>query len=390
MVQRHRGILKVWNMALLILAFHLALLGTFLDRSGVLGSVHAFAQTAQAPVMLGFISGSLVASLVLLFARLHVLRGEEQLESLVSREGGFILNNYLIVAVTFVVFWGTMYPLVAEALRGDRVTVAAPFFNRVNGPLLLAVFVLMGLGPLVAWRRASARSLARNLAAPLAAAALVVLLLPALGIRSVYPVVGFAVSAFAAASVFQEWGMGTLWRHRNRGEGYPRAFVALFASNRARHGGYVVHLAAALVAVAVIGSSFFRTSVQASLSPGESLRINQYRLQYQGLEQSRREGKDVTAALFSLYNDEHPKGSVVAAREFHPTVSQPVTEIGLRSTPAEDLYVVLGDWDMSTQRAVFHVEVIPMVMWIWIGGGIFVLGSLIAFWPAGRRPQGEA
>ncbi|MFH0942174.1 MAG: heme lyase CcmF/NrfE family subunit [Chloroflexota bacterium] len=391
MMQRRRGILKVWNMVLIILTFTLTIFGTFLTRSGILSSVHTFGESSLGPFFLTFIGIALIGSLGLLYQRSDLLKSETEMESFVSRESTFLFNNWLLLGATFAIFLGTIFPVISEAVRGTKITVGAPFFNQVNGPIFLAIILLTGLCALIGWRRASLSSLVRSFLWPLGVAVMVAVVLPLAGMRQWYAIMGFSVLSFVLLTILYEWFRGTRARRRMRGENYFNAFWGLIMANRPRYGGYIVHLAIIFIAVGVIGSSVFSTEKEATLKPGEQMAINNYVLTFDGLDSFQTESKDVVTATISLSNGGESLGKLFPEKQRYRTREQPVTEVAIRSTPLEDLYVILVGWD-ENQVTTFKVLVNPLVGWIWFGGGVFVFGGLVAFWPgrAGRATPPEA
>jgi cytochrome c-type biogenesis protein CcmF len=388
MMQRRRGILKVWNMVLIILTFSLVIFGTFLTRSGVLSSVHTFSVSTLGPFFLAFIALILFGSLGLLYYRRDQLKAEAEMEALVSRESTFLLNNLLLVGATLVIFLGTIFPAISEAVRGTRITVGPAFFNQVNGPIFLAIILLAGVCVLIGWRRASLKGLPRNFFGPLVAAVVVAVVLLLLGVREWYALLGFAVCGFVLTAILYEWFRGTRARHRRRGENYFQAFWGLMIANRPRYGGYIVHIAIILIAVGVIGSSLFSVERGAVLKPGEQMAIKDYVLVYDSIDSFHTQSKVVVSATISVSNNGKPLGRLVPEKYFHRSHEQPVTEVAIRSTLAEDLYVILLDFD-ENRNAAFKVLVNPLVSWIWIGGGVLVLGGLLAFWPGRPSPPGQ-
>ncbi|MFQ5886103.1 MAG: heme lyase CcmF/NrfE family subunit, partial [Anaerolineae bacterium] len=240
MIQERRGMLKVWNLILIIVTFLLCIFGTFITRSGIISSVHAFGVSKLGPYFLGFMGVTLIAALWLLFERLGELRGENELDSLISRESSFLLNNLILVGATFAIFWGTIFPMISEAVTGNKITVAAPFFNQINGPVFLVLILLIGICPLIGWRRASPENLARNLLWPLTAALVFAAILLFLGVRQSYALLSFSVCGFVAATIFLEFFRGVRARHRMRGENPLRALISLVGKNKRRYGGYIV------------------------------------------------------------------------------------------------------------------------------------------------------
>jgi len=380
MMQRRRGILKVWNMLLIILTFTLAIFGTFLTRSGILSSVHTFGESTLGPFFLVFIGITLFGSLGLLYYRSEELKGEAEMESLVSRESTFLLNNLLLVGAAFAIFLGTIFPVISEAVRGVKISVGPPFFNQVNGPIFLAIILLAGICTLIGWRRPSIKNLVRNFLWPLAVALILVIVLFVLGVREWYALIAFPVCGFVLATIFYEWFRGTRARHRMRTENYLKSFWGLIVANRPRYGGYIVHIAVILIAIGVIGSSLYEVENEATLTPGESMTIKNYTLAYESLDYYETQSKEVVTATLSVYNHGKLIGKLIPEKYFHRSYEQPVTEVAIRTTLREDLYVILVGWEESG-LATFKVLINPLVNWIWIGGGVFVLGGLIVFWP---------
>ena len=384
MMQRRRGILKVWNMVLIILTFNLAIFGTFLTRSGILSSVHTFGESVLGPFFLAFIGIALIGSLGLLYYRKKGLKGEAEMESLVSRESTFLLNNLLLVGAAFAIFLGTVFPVISEAVRGVKISVGAPFFNQVNGPIFLAIILLTGVCAVIGWRRASIKKLVRSFIWPLGATLILGIVLFVLGIREWYALVAFLLCSFVIFTILYEWFRGTRARHRMRAENYLKAFWGLIWSNRPRYGGYIVHIAIILIAIGVIGSSFYSAEKEAILMPDESMTIKHYTLTYESIDSFETESKMVVMATLSVYNQGKLIGRLTPEKYFHRSYEQPVTEVAIRATLLEDLYVILVGWD-EDGTATFKVLVNPLVSWIWIGGGVLVLGGLIAFWPERRK-----
>jgi len=382
-IQKRRGMLKGWNMVLIIVTFNLALFGTFLTRSGVVSSIHSFGISSLGPLFLGFISLSLVISIVLLFRRLPSLKGEDKLDSLVSREGAFLANNLLLVAIASATFLGTMFPVISEAVRGVRVTVGPSFFNRVNGSLVLIFLLLMGICPLIGWRRANLRNLLRKLLIPSAATALALLLL-VIWTRRWYAVAGFGACAFVLATIVLEWYRGVRARHR-KGDNYFSAFFRLLWANRPRYGGYIVHLGIILITLGVIGSSFYKVQAQDSLNVGDSLQVGKYTLTYEGMTDNTTDNKEVVSATLQVLENGKPAGTMSPALTYDMNYENPVSEVAIRVRPLEDLYVIFLGSDQLNGLAAFQAYVNPMMAWMWTGGFVFLLGAVIAMWPERRR-----
>jgi cytochrome c-type biogenesis protein CcmF len=391
MIQEKRGMLRVWNVLLVILAFSLSLFGTFLTRSGIISSIHSFTQSSIGPWFLGFICVVVFASLALVFARLPLLRAKARLESLVSREATFLYNNLLLVALTLTILWGVAYPILHEAVMGEARIVGRgyyDFFLRVFGlPLLL----LMGIGPLVAWRRASLRSLGAAFAWPAGFALLAGLVLLALGAGSSIPgLIAYTFSAFVLGSIAFEFARGTRARRALSGGSWPGAFSALVARNRRRYGGYVVHAAIVLLAIGIAGSSAYDkvAETKPALSPGQSLEVGDYRLTYRALEE--REGAHATEirAVLGVERDGKPLGTIEAGKNAYTADRQVSSEVGIRSDllTGEDLFVIAQQINPDGTVS-FRVFVKPLVNLIWLAGLVFLLGSLITLWPDAREQR---
>ncbi|MBI2853162.1 MAG: heme lyase CcmF/NrfE family subunit [Chloroflexi bacterium] len=390
MMQRRRGILKIWNMVLVILTFVLSILGTFLTRSGILSSVHTFAESPLLGYMfLAFIGVTLLGAFGLVYYRSRELRSEAEMESLVSRESTFLLNNLLLVGATFAIFVGNFFPIISEAVRGVKISVGPPFFNQVNTPIFLAIVLLAGICTLIGWRQASVKNLLRNFLWPAIIALATSLALFIAGMRQAGGILTFAISSFVLATILLEWLRGSRARHRTRNENYFKAFVGLLGANRPRYGGYMVHIGVVLIAVGVAGSSLFDVTREVSLKPGDSMTINQYILTFDRLDRFSTETRDIVTASISVSNGGTPIGRMSPEKYFHRSYDQPVTEVAIRSTIREDLYIILVDYAEDDTTA-FKIIVNPLVRWLWIGGIVLVLGGLFAFWPEGRRQSASA
>ncbi len=385
MMQRRRGMLKVWNMVvLIILTFSLAIFGTFLTRSGILSSVHTFAESALGPFFLVFIGITLFGSLGLLYYRSKELKSEAEMDSFVSRESTFLLNNLLLVSAAFAIFLGTVFPVISQVVRGVKISVGPPFFNQVNGPIFLAIILLTGVCALIGWRRASIKNLLRNFLWPLVAVIILGIALFIWGVREWYALVAFLVCGFVISTILYEWFRGTRARHQVRAENYLKAFLGLIGANRPRYGGYIVHIAIILIAIGVVGSSIYEMEREVTLRPGESIAIKNYTLTYENIDLYETQSKLVVTATLAVYNHGNLKGRLTPEKYFHRTYEQPVTEVAIRTTLLEDLYVILVGWNEDGTTA-FKVLVNPLVNWIWIGGAVFLLGGLVAFWPERKK-----
>ena len=396
-IQENRGMLKIWNMGLVVATFLLTIFATFLTRSGLIESVHTFAENTKiAFIFLAFMGVVTVACIMLIVWRKPMLQSERQIESYLSRESAFLFNNVIFLAAAFAVMFGTLFPLITEGITGQTITVGPPYFNRINLPLGLALLALMGIGPVIAWRKASRRNLVKNFVTPTIVGIAVALCFYLLGARQIMALVTFGLSAFVMTVIVVEFIKGTKARSRIEGEGHLVAFFHLIGRNRRRWGGYIVHVGVVLVFTAFAGAAFDRELIQ-TLEPGESVTIesplgHNYTLTYQGLSSAR--GNNLaakTTALMAVSEDDKPIGTLTAEKRLYITWEAPVTEVGIRSRFLEDLYLILESVsdlngafmnDPEAQRATFEVQVNILVGWIWYGGFVITIGGVITMWPS--------
>jgi cytochrome c-type biogenesis protein CcmF len=392
MIQEKRGMLKRWNLGLIVGTFLLSIFGTFITRSGVIASVHSFTQSNVGYFFLAFLTLAAVLSFTLLYTRWPELEAEVQLESMVSREAAFLFNNLLLVGIAFSVLWGTLFPILSEAVRGTKITVGPPFFNRVNVPLGLLLLALTGIGPLIAWRKASTANLRRQFVAPLTAAAVALVGMLAAGVRDFYATVAITLAAFVAGTVVQEFYRGVRARRRMHHESLPVAFFRLIERNRRRYGGYIVHVGVLIYFVAFAGMAF-KVQREATLKPGDSIELTSpfghtYRFTHVGISQYEALNRIVSAATVQVAIDGRPAGLLTSEKRQHvdsfkrPTF-EPSTEVGIRSGLREDLYLVFAGAVNGTEEAVYRFNINPLVWWVWFGGFVLALGGLVTMWPGG-------
>jgi cytochrome c-type biogenesis protein CcmF len=393
MVQEKRGMLRKWNVTLVVSAFLLSIFGTFITRSGVISSVHSFAQSPVGKWFAGFLIAAIIATAYLVTTRLKDLRSRAELESMVSREAAFLYNNLIFVGIAFSVLWGTLFPIISEAVRGTKITVGPPFFNSVNIPLGLLLLLLTGIGPLIAWRRASVANLKRQFTIPVVSALLAGVVLFAIGIRGLAPLLSYIFCALVLATIIQEFYKGTGARTKMYGERAIVAFPRLIARNRRRYGGYIVHVGVVVVFAAFAGLAFKR-EFDLSFKPGESHELtdawgHRWKFLNQGISNYSVLNRDVTAIALDVTRDGTPSGVITSEKRQHvdsrgaPTF-EPSTEVGIRSSFKQDVYVVLagvrGDGSAEV-RVTFN----PLVRWVWTGGLLMALGGIIVMWPAAER-----
>jgi cytochrome c-type biogenesis protein CcmF len=369
MIQERRGMLKAWNLLLILFTFGLTLLGTFITRSGVIESVHAFGVSSLGRYFLPFIALTVFGFLFLLFQRMGELRGENELDSLVSRESSFLLNNLILMGAAFATLWGTLFPMISEAVTGQKVAVSAPFFNRVNGPVFLVLMALIGVCPL--W--------------PLGTGLVVAGALLALGVRQGYALLALGICAFVVTTIVLEFWRGMRARRRMTGESPLTALVRLTGKNQRRYGGYVVHLGVVLMAVGIAGSTFFKQETQVSLAPGETLALGGYTLEYVKLAEVPAQDHTKVMATVNVYRDQRLLGVITPEKDYHRNQPEPTTEVAIRTTLAEDLYVILAGWEAGGEVASFKAVINPLVVWLWVGGVVLTAGTTFALWPSARE-----
>jgi len=381
MVQERRGMLKTWNVGLLLASFLLSIFGTFIVRSGLISSVHAFALSDIGPYFLGFLTFMLVGSVALVVWRLPLMRSENSFESVWSRESGFLLNNLVFTGIAFATLWGTIYPLITEAFQGTAITVGAPFYNQVNGPLLVLLLVLMGVGPLLAWRRTVMAALLRSIAIPLG-----VTLLCLFGILFLFgqpmAAIGAAAAVFAVCAVLVEYWRGVKLRRKNAGDNVPTAVYRLTRRDPRRFGGYIVHLGVAIIAIGIVGSWFFSTERQVIVSPGDTVDVAGYTITYQRLGETFTRDARVVTAHVNVSSGGRDHGSMGAQRfTYRGFEDQTTTQVAINTVGFDDVYVMLLEWGEGSQ-AHLRIFVNPLVTWIWAGGAVYLLGMFVLFLPA--------
>ncbi|MPZ69513.1 MAG: heme lyase CcmF/NrfE family subunit [Actinobacteria bacterium] len=371
-IQEKRRMFKVWNVVLILLTYVLAVFGTFLTRSGILSSIHTFTEGSTGKWFLPFLGGMLLGSLGVVAARYEKLRSDNRFDSLLSRESAFLLNNVLFVAAALTVLWGTIYPIVAEATSGVRLTVGPPFFNSVFIPVGLAIVCLTGIGPLISWRRMSSGSLTRIVRVPLLAGASIAIALAIAGVRSTGALLAFSLCTFTATAIGSEFVRGSSV-YRGPGQlSWPAALLKTLLRNRRRYGGYVVHLGVILIVIGLSGSAF-SSERQELLSIGESTTIGDYTLTYETLRQDETDEKQINEATLIVSRGGEEIATMRPQRNFHFAQEQPQSEVAIRTTPVEDLYVVITSFDQDGTAAV-RAFINPLTWWIWAGAAVMLVG----------------
>ena len=389
MIQEKRGMLRVWNMVLVTLAFCLSIFGTFLTRSGVVQSIHSFSQSPLGGWFLGFICILVAGSILLIVGRLPLLRSKTRLESLVSREATFLYNNLLLVALALTILWGVVYPILSEAVTGQAATVSKPYYNFFLHTFGVPLLLLMGIGPLVAWRRASLRALGRTFLWPLGAAVVAGIALLAAGAGSSrIGVIAYTFSVFVLASIVLEFVRGTVARRALGGVGWAGAFSSLIARNRRRYGGYVVHASVVLLAIGVTGASAYETVRESRLKPGQSMSVAGDRLVFRGYQARTESNHRAIRALVDVYRGDKYLGRYRPGKNQYFAEDEVSNEVAIRHDPLTggDLFMIA---DQVNTNGSIDLKVLqkPLVNLLWLAGLVFVGGSLIALWPDAREER---
>jgi cytochrome c-type biogenesis protein CcmF len=383
MIQEKKGMLKIWNMVLIILTFELCIFGTFITRSGIISSVHAFAQSGIGPMFGVFLATSMVFCTWALARRVHLLRARNRMESLVSRESTFLLNNLVLLGATFAVFWGTIFPLISEAVRGVKITVGAPFFNQVNIPIALALLALTGIGPVLAWRKSSPENLRKQFTWPVIVALISAVVFWLIEARQLYALLALSLGVFVTATIVQEFYRGVLARRQAHHENWLVALWRLFSRNQRRYGGYVVHFGIVLIFVGISGAAFTKHD-EITVKAGEKFMLGRYTLLFERMDFGSDAAKQWMASELSVFLNNKFEQKIRPEKRAYITHEQPTTEVALLSTWRDDLYAVLAGYDQEKESATFSLYVNPLVRWLWIGGWVMALGTVLAMMPLPR------
>jgi cytochrome c-type biogenesis protein CcmF len=389
MVQEKKGMLKAWNVALVTATFALSIFGTFLTRSGIVSSIHAFVASNVGYWFVGYIAVILLGSTALMLARMELLRSDHRMESLVSREATFLFNNLLFVGLAFAVLWGVTFPLISEAVTGGKITVNAPFFDFFAVVFGLPLILLMGVGPVIAWRRASMRSLKASFGVPFTAGLVAGALLVLLGYGD-HPagLAAFSLCIFVAVAIFIEFARGTVARRALAGGSWPGAFVSLIGRNRRRYGGYIAHFAVVLFIIGATGATAYATADEAVLAPGQTMKVRNYTLAFQGVTRSTGPNYEARAAVMQVSRDGSALGTLEPGQRAYPAEGQTSNEVAIRTDwrTGEDLFLIL---DAARPDGSVRIKALinPLVNLIWIAALVFVLGAAIAAWPDRREAR---
>jgi cytochrome c-type biogenesis protein CcmF len=386
MMQEKRGMMKVWNVWLVFATFILTILGTTLTRSGLVSSVHAFAQSTIGPWFFGFIGVILIVCIVAYWQNRDYLRSDNQLDSMISRESSFLFNNLILLVACVAVLSGTLFPVLSEAVRGTKISVGPPFFNKVNIPIAMLLLFLTGVGPLLAWRKTSAESLRRHFAWPLLGGIAAAGISVAFGLMNFYVVLCLLLSVFVVLTIGSEFYRGARVIAARTGMNLARSVGQLTMRNTRRYGGYVVHFGMVLVFIGISGQAFNQDK-QMQMSPGSTMRIGPYTLICQNFDST--PGPDPNApnytaerATIEADRDGRQVIMLYPERRMYTTNQESGTMVAIYSTLKEDLYVVYAGLNPDTQKPIIHAYLNPLVKCIWLGGAVVVLGTILALVPS--------
>jgi len=383
-VQERKNMLKVWNVVLIVTTYMLAIFGTFLTRSGIVSSVHAFAQSSIGTYFLVFLCTMGSFSLYLILTRLEFLKSKNQLDSYASREASFLFNNLVLLAACFAVLWGTIFPVISEMIQGEQITVGAPFFNKINVPIGLFLLFLTGVGPLLAWRKTSWDSMMKIFMWPTIAGVVVMALAFAFGVHSLYPLMSFGLSAFVTVTLVSEFSRAGRARMRNTGESLFTSLFRITAINKRRYGGYIVHFGFVLLIIGLTGQAF-TTEGWGEVAEGERFTIGSYEFECHQLEDMQDPNFAGMKADVAVFHKGKQVAHLSPEKRFYMASEQTTSEVRMHHTLREDVYLVFAGLNDDNDRAIFQVWINPLVMWVWIGGYMMAFGTIITVLPNRRQ-----
>ena len=385
MMQEKKGMMKVWNIVLISVTFFLCIFGTMLTRSGIVSSVHAFAESPIGGWFAGFLTLLIAGTVFLILNRLDYLKSENELESVVSRESSFLFNNVILLASCFAVLWGTLFPVISEAVTNEKISVGAPFFNKVNIPIGLLLLFLTGVGPLFAWRRTSVESLRRNFQWPAIVSLLLAVGLVAAGIRHFYAVVCFALCLFVALTITMEFFKGARLIQRKLSMNLFFAVIELTHRNTRRYGGYLVHMAIVLIFIGFAGAAF-NIEGQGEVPVGNALRVGSYEFHIKQVIEDNNPNYASQTAEVELRKDGEILETMMPERRAYHASGQGTSEVAIRARMKEDVYIVFAGYSNSGENPMLQVYINPLVNWIWVGAFLLVFGTLVALVPSKIKP----
>ena len=387
MIQERKGMLKVWNMTMVIATFLLSIFGTFLTRSGIVSSVHAFSNSGLGPAFATFLVITTLFSAILLHIRRKDLQPEEQMQSLLSRESGFLFNNLLFLLATVAVLWGTLFPVISELFTGDQITVGPPWFNNIMIPLGLALLVLTGVGPLLAWRHTSSETLKRSFGIPLLASIIFMVIFYVLGVHDNWALGSFTISFFVLWTIVVEFVKGAKIRSKNSGENFVKSVYMLSRKNTRRYGGYIIHISIVVMFIGFTGNAF-DSETRAEVADGDKFELGPYSFTALNIKQTENDNFSSQALSLRMEKDGEEIAQLTPERRYYFASEQPSTEVDIYSTFREDIYAVLSGMSNDGNKVIVQVYRNPLVRMVWLGSFILVFGTLFAMLPNLREKKG--
>lgn len=390
-IQEKRNMLKVWNMILVILSFTLTLTGTFLTRSGIVSSVHAFAQSDIGTYFFVFLVICITISVGLLIYRLPALQSKSVFDSMISRESAFLFNNLVLVGAAFAILWGTLFPVLSEAVRGVKISIGAPYFNKIMTPIGLMLLLLTGIGPMIPWRKATPEQLKKNFIWPISLAVATSIFVFIFISQKPYVVASFSFCTFVLSTIYFEYSRGVSLRMKNMKESPTTALVRLVAKNERRYGGYIVHFGIVLLFIGFTGGAF-KSEQEFQMFPKDVVKLKDYTFRYDLPKTFENPHKEVVSAQFSVWKDGQPYTYSNPARVFYKSQiqgepAQPATEVAIKRGLKEDLYFALISFEPKDQSIFIKIVINPLVEFIWIGGLFLILGTVVVMWPKSERKK---
>ena len=386
MIQEKKEMLKTWNMVLIILTFTLCIFGTFLTRSGVLSSVHAFGETGVGVYFISFIILCLGGSIILLINRKNLLKNQNEMESMISKESMFLFNNFIFISILFVTFWGTMFPVFSELFTGTKLTVGQAYFNKANVPLGILLLILMAICPLISWGRTSIQNFNNNFLMPVIVSSISLIVFYIMGVRKIFAIIPSVFVVFVLMAIVMEFYRGTVVRHKNTGKNYFVSFFAMIWSNKRRYGGYTVHIGIVMMFIGMIGIGAYSLQKDVeNVAIGKIMEVGKYKLTFDDLRTEQYPNKQIVYAVLTVYENNKPIYVLKPEKGFFPNHEQPTTEVAIASTLIDDLYVILRGYNVNTGRATFTIYLNPLVIWMWLGGIAVFFGTTIAIWPNRKK-----
>lgn len=388
MVQERKNMLKMWNVWLIVLTYALTIFGTFLTRSGVVQSVHAFAETDVGEVFLQYLALVIGAAIFITWKKRDLLKSERSIESFFSRESAFLLNNLVFLSICFATLWGVLFPILSEAVTGTKQTVSIPFFNAVNVPLFIILILLMGIGPMIAWKKATLSNLKRAFLMPTITSLVLTVILLWAGVRDVYPLFAYVVSFFALMTMMVEYHKGVkTMQGKEQSYGVGKATVELVRKHRSRYGGYLIHIGVVVCAISITASMAHKIEKEVSLAQGDSISVGRFNFKLDKVRGDRNDNYEALITEMSVYSAD--TGALVSQmlpeKRFYLAKQETTTEVALRMGPREDIYIALAGWDDNQGKATYKIFINPLQIWLWVGGLIMIFGTGIVMIPDKKK-----